>query len=123
MKSTRRTRWSEAQARSALSDQERSGQSIHAFCRDRGWQPERLYRWKRRLEATATAKTVEVAANPTSFVRAEVNEARPEASTTRTLLSAVFELVLCNGQRLRFPAEIDPEALTRTVRALEVGPC
>ncbi len=48
MESKRRTRWSAAQAKVALDDQERSGPTIQAFCQERGWHPQRFYRWRRR---------------------------------------------------------------------------
>ena len=120
MESKRRWRWSAAKARAALADQERSGLTIRAFCQERGWHPERLYRWRRRLEASAGRSSEEMTVAVPSFVRAEVNEIRSVRSPLQTTM---LELVLCNGQRLCFPSEIEPEVLARTVRALEVGPC
>ncbi len=39
MESKRRTRWSAAQAKVALDDQERSGLTIQAFCQEPDWHP------------------------------------------------------------------------------------
>ncbi len=123
MESKRRTRWSAAQAKAALDDQERSGLTIRAFCQERGWHPQRLYRWRRRLESTAGTRAEDGKAVVPSFVRAEVIVPRPTAATRSGSSSAHFELVLCSGQRLCFPTEVDPVALARTVQALEAGLC
>lgn len=123
MESKRRGRWSAAQAKVALEDQERSGLTIQAFSQERGWHPQRLYRWRRRLEATASLRGEEERAAAPSFVRAEVSVLSPTAATRSSSATAHFELVLCSGQRLCFPAEIDPVALARTVQALEAARC
>jgi hypothetical protein len=122
MKSKRRTRWSEAEATAALEDQEGSGLSLQAFCQQRGWHPQRLYRWRRRLEATANPSAEPGRVAAPSFVRAEVS--LPGLTPAWGSGSdAHFELVLCSGQRLCFSAEMDPAALVRTVQALEAGRC
>ncbi len=124
MKSKRRTRWSEAEAKAALDDQGRSGLTIEAFCRERGWHPQRLFRWRRRLEAMAASTSAEEgrAAAP-SFVRAEVSVLRPTPAPVSISPAVHFELVLRSGQRLCFPTEVDPVALARTVQVLEAGRC
>lgn len=61
----RRPHWTEADARRVLADWERSGDSLEAFARSRGLVPQRLAWWRKRLRA-----------------------ARPEASTTLTLVPA-----------------------------------
>jgi transposase-like protein len=119
----RRDRWTASEARAALDAQERSGLTIQAFCRDQGWQPDRLYRWRRRLAVGASASDEEVGVGAPSFVRAEVNGTRLVPAPSSSLSTAMFELVLCSGQRLRFSSEIEPAVLARTVRALEVEPC
>ena len=45
------------------------------------------------------------------------------AAVTSDLPTPQFELILCNGQCLYFPADTDPTALARTVQALEANPC
>jgi transposase-like protein len=62
---SRRPHWTEADARRVLADWERSGDSLEAFARSRGLVPQRLAWWRKRLRA-----------------------ARPEASTTLTLVPA-----------------------------------
>lgn len=122
MTSKRRTRWSEAQAKAALEDQERSGLTLQAFCQEHGWHPQRFYRWRRRLGATASTSAAQGKVAAPSFVRAEVS--LPGLTPAWGSASdAHFELVLCSGQRLCFSAEMDPAALVRTVQALEVGRC
>jgi hypothetical protein len=119
----RRDRWTASEARAALDAQERSGLTIQAYCRDRRWQPDRLYRWKRRLAAGAGASDAVVGVGAPSFVRAEVGETPSVPALNLPTPTAMFELVLCSGQRLRFSSEIDPAVLARTVRALEVESC
>lgn len=119
----RSPRWSVAEATAALADHERSGLSIRAFCHERGWDSERLYRWKRRLSSTTGSPSEDATATTPSFVRAEVNLPRRSAAVTSDLPMPQFELVLCNGQRMYFPADADPAALARTVQALEANPC
>lgn len=123
MESTRRSRWSVAQAKAALADQERSGLTIQAFCQEHGWHPQRFYRWRRHFEATEGSRADEERVAGPSFVRAEVSLGTPVAAPASSSPPAHFELVLCGGQRLCFPAEVDPVALVRTVQALEAGLC
>lgn len=123
MESTRRGRWSAAQAQAALADQERSGLTIQAFCQEHGWHPQRFYRWRRHFEALAGPRAEEESAAAPSFVRAELSMGRPVAVPVSSSPPAHFELVLCGGQRLCFSAEVDPIALVRTVQALEAGLC
>ena len=60
--SSRRTHWTEADARRVLADWERSGHTLEAFARSRGLVPQRLAWWRKRLRGS-----------------------RPEASTTPPL--------------------------------------
>jgi hypothetical protein len=123
MEGKRSPRWSIAEAKAALADQELSGLSLRAFCEERGWHPERLYRWKRRLGARPRTRGEDVAATAPSFVCAEVSVPGPTAATASVLPTASFELVLRSGQRLCFPTDVDPVALARTVQALEANLC
>jgi hypothetical protein len=49
--SSRRTHWTEADARRVLTAWERSGETLEAFARSRGLVPQRLGWWKKRLRA------------------------------------------------------------------------
>ena len=123
MDGKRSPRWSVAEAQVALAEQERSGLSISAFCHERGWHSERLYRWKRRLNVTTNTQCEDAADTTPSFIRAEVNMPHSTAPAASSSLTTPFELVLRNGHRLCFPADADPAALARTVQALEANLC
>ncbi len=122
MEGKRSPRWSVAEAKAALADQERSGLSIRAFCEERGWQSERLYRWKRRLGGGTDGRADDAAIPALSFVRAEVRMPTRVASAAASP-AVMFELVLRSGHRLCFPADVDPIALARTVQTLEAQLC
>lgn len=123
MEGKRRARWSVAEAKAALADQERSGLSIRAFCQERGWQSERLYRWKRRLCGGTDVRADDAAIPALSFVPAEVSMPTRVASAAAAAPTVMFELVLRSGHRLCFPADVDPIALARTVQTLEANLC
>jgi hypothetical protein len=123
MEGRRSPRWSVAEAKAALADQERSGLSIRAFCEERGWQSERLYRWKRRLGGMTDMPGDDPAIPALSFVRAEVSMPTRVVSTAAASPTVMFELVLRSGHRLCFPADIDPITLARTVQTLEAQLC
>ncbi len=56
-------RWTEAEAREVVADLRSSGLTVEQFARRRGLDPQRLYRWRRRLAGDA-------ARPPTSSSRA-----------------------------------------------------
>ena len=90
-------RWTDAEARAALTALATSGMSLAGFARREGVGAHRLYEWRRRLES----------AEKPSFV--EVQRAAPER----------LEVVLRSGRVLRFSQSIDTVALRRLVDALE----
>jgi hypothetical protein len=49
---SRRTHWTESEARRVLADWERSGHTLEAFARSRGLVPQRLAWWRKRLRAS-----------------------------------------------------------------------
>jgi transposase-like protein len=93
-----RPRWSEDEAREALTALARSGQSVGAFAADHDLDPQRLYCWRRRLGACAVATTFEEL----------VIEGRP---TRGAVDASRFEIVLRSGTIVRVPASFDAEAL------------
>jgi hypothetical protein len=103
--STRR-RWTEADARTALEDFDRSGLSERAFALREGIERQRLQRWRRRLEGGSPASPTRAL----SFV--EVRPRTPER----------VEVVLRSGRVLRFAEEIEAVALRRLVDVLEQDP-
>jgi transposase-like protein len=101
--SVARTRWSAEDARAILEKQELSGLSLWRFATSQGLEPERLYRWRRKLGDTRQPlpKFVEV--------RTGGDDAR-------------FEIVLRGGHRVRVRGPVDVEALRAIVVMLE-GEC
>ena len=70
--SSRRTPWTESDARRVLADWQRSGDTLEAFARSRGLVPQRLAWWKKRLLTSGAAVT---------FAPATVIDAPAVAST------------------------------------------
>jgi transposase-like protein len=54
----------EARWRVLVSEQEESGKSVAAFCRERGVPASQMFSWKKRFREAAAAKFVEVAMKP-----------------------------------------------------------
>jgi hypothetical protein len=98
--SVSRRRWTSADARIVLTAFEDSGLSVVAFAEREGLDPQRVYFWKRRLEAAS-------ADAPLAFV--EVMPRRAE----------VVEIVLRSGRILRVPDSVDAAVLRQLVEALE----
>lgn len=78
----RRTFWQQV-----IAQQEKSGQSVRAFCRERGIGEHSLYMWRQRLQRET----------PVTFALVETKRAAAEP--------AMLELLLASGDRLRIPAE------------------
>jgi transposase-like protein len=103
----RRRRWRAADARAVLSELEGSGLSAAAFAVREGFNPQRLYRWRRRLGARSSR-----AERAPAFV-----ELRPRGGEQ-------VEIVLRSGRLLRVCDTIEPSVLERLVLALERSePC
>lgn len=94
-------RWSEREARSALADFARSGQSLIDFAESRGFSPQRLWFWRKRLGAGATAEPAFVAVS------------LPTAAPSRSLIEIVVGDVA-----VRVREDLDVEHLARLVDAL-----
>jgi len=69
-----------------IAQQEKSGQSVRAYCREHGVGEHSLYMWRQRLRREM----------PVSFALVETN---------RTAEPAMLELMLTSGDRLRIPAD------------------
>ena len=98
-----RSRWSADDARGVLAELDGSGLSVKQFAAYMGLDPERLYRWRRRLRDAGRPLFVEVA---------------PPA-TKRLSDAERFVVELGNGRRIRVPAGFDVAELRRLVDALE----
>ena len=98
-------------------EQERSGLTQAAFCRQRKINPGTLAWWRRKLGATAGAEAG--------------RSTRPRRSSSRTdpvrfmevevvgSASKRYEIVLSGGRVLRVPADFDPAHVARLIAAVE----
>jgi transposase-like protein len=99
-----------AKWRGLVAEQEQSGKSVAAFCRDRELAQSQLIYWKRRVRETARA----------SFV--EVQMAQPGAEPrvrARTLGSPTIEVRLKNGRSLMVAASFDARHLRALLATVE----
>src|SRR5262245_47587976 len=87
-------------ARELVEAWEASGLSMAAFCRQRKVASWSFYEWRRRLDVAVPA-LVEVKIAP------------------RPVPSAIYEVELANGRRLRVDANFDDQAVARLVVVLE----
>ncbi len=72
----------------AVNEQERSGRSIRAFCRERGIAEHSFYLWRKRVRQPA----------PVTFALVETGRSAAPAPVW-------IELALVSGERLRVPCE------------------
>lgn len=91
--------------RNVIQQQAGSGQSVSAFCAERGLTEQSLYSWRKRLSDQA----------PVSF--ALVTTERPDQSP-----SAPLELELDAGRRLRIPCGVDAATLRTVLTVLREQP-
>jgi hypothetical protein len=105
-------RWSVAEAQRVLEEQRRSGLSDRAFAKRKGLDPQRLWWWRKRIEAPRGSEAVE-------FV-----EVKPRAGTSEVATSgAMLEVRLVNGRVVMVPAEVEPLVLARLLDAIEGRRC
>jgi len=95
--------WTEDEARAALAELARSGESVAEFARSRGFSTQRVRYWKKRLAATAVVPAFVP-------VRLPVAVARTVAATTIEIASG--------GVTVRVREDLDVEHLARIVEAL-----
>ncbi len=105
-------RWSASRARELLAEARESGESLSAFAQRHSIDPQRLYSWRRKLDA---AKGADSSARSEAFVPVRL---APEAKATP---ASGFEIVLGAGRMVRVGADFDARALRRLVEALEEG--
>jgi hypothetical protein len=84
--------------RQRIAEQENSGQSIRAYCRERELKEHAFYGWRGRLRKQNT---------PVSFALVET---KPTVETPASL-----ELLLASGDRLRIPSDASTLKLVLTV--------
>ena len=102
-------RWTAEDAETVLSAQAASGLSIPAFAAREGFDDQRLYFWRRRLEETSQA------APPPTFI-----EVRGQ---TVAVPRERVEIVLRSGRVVRVNESIDAAVLRRLIAVLEESAC
>jgi hypothetical protein len=98
-----RGRW-----RGLISEQRASGQSVAAFCRERGLCAPQFYYWGKRLSQAAE----------TNFVEAVIVEQQPAVAS---VVCAGIELRLCGGYSLLVQPGFDACHLRALLAVLESG--
>ena len=92
------------QWRERITEQERSGMSVRGFCKTRGIAEHVFYYWRKRLRSQK---------QPVRFALIERGVAPSDSMAT-----AVLELVLATGERLRISAGVDSGTLRTVLHAL-----
>jgi len=103
LKSELWTKW-----RALVSEQSQSGQTVAAFCRDRGIRDSQFYDWKKRVREGEAAKFVEVKVKPSSEQRRPAPERYP-----------AIEIRLNKGRSLLIEAGFDASHLRALLAVLE----
>jgi transposase-like protein len=106
MKQHRAELWSKW--RELISEQSQSGQTVRAFCHDRGLRDSLFYDWKNRLRKGEEAKFVEVKLKQPS------EQLKPAAEHYPAI-----EIRLCNGRSLLVEAGFDASHLRALLAVLE----
>jgi hypothetical protein len=100
-------RWREAYVkwRGLMAEQIGSGQSVAAFCRERGLTTGQFFAWKQRLQRVVEQQFVEV----------QVERTAAQAPKTR---GGTIEIHVAEGWRIRVEPGFDAEHLRAVVAAL-----
>ena len=106
MKQERAEQW--AKWRGLVSEQLSSGQTVAAFCRDRGIRVSQFYDWKKRVREGEAAKFVEVKVKASSEQRTPA----PERYTA-------IEIRLSNGRSILVEPGFDASHLRALLAVLE----
>jgi hypothetical protein len=93
--------------RSLLSEQEQSGQSMAAFCRERQLSKSECYYWKKRLREAGMPQFM------------EVQVAKPYRSQRRSAMESAIEVRLSNGRSLQVAPGFDATHLRELLAVLE----
>jgi len=88
--------------RGRIAEQERSGQSVHMFCKAHGLTEQSFYLWRKRLRQQ----------DPVRFAVLEREPAR------QSTMEHSLELVLTTGERLRIRSGVDGAMLRAVLEAL-----
>ncbi len=96
-----RSRWS-----GLIAEQSGSGETVEAFCRERGLTTSQFYTWRKRLRASATERFL------------EVQVAKPPVRPMPAKRGGV-EIRLAEGHCVLVEPGFDPDHLRAVVKALE----
>ncbi len=108
-----RRRWTEEEASEALVAWEESGLELTAFAIDKGLDPQRLARWRRRLATMGSPMFEEV--TPCLAMVTTADDATAGAAREH------FEILLPSGRVVRVPASFDGSALQRLLAVVDEG--
>jgi hypothetical protein len=103
----RRNEQAFAKWRNLISEHGRSGQSVAAFCRERGLANSHFFYWKKRLREAATPP----------FVALQIANAKP--APVHALWSTSIEVRLSHGRSLVVGANFDADHLRALLAVLE----
>ncbi len=109
-----RRRWKPADAEAVLAALDASGLTLSAFAVREGLDPQRLTRWRRQLESSASRKApvFEEVFHP-KILALRSDEALAVTEHGR------FEIVLSSGRVVRVPASFDGSVLRRLLEIVE----
>ena len=110
MKLETKSRWTSEYARQVLAHADQSGLTDHAFARQKGICPQRLWWWRKRLTEGATPAQTPAA----PFVEVRLPAAMPRQP---------FAVQTRSGRTILVPAGFDAAELRRLLAALEEEEC
>ena len=102
-----------------MSEQGRSGQSVAAFCRERGLCAPHFFAWKKRLREAAGPKFVEVKLVPAGWGQGGAAREPRAPSVLRPAGDSRVEVLLKNGRSLRVGPGFDAELVRALVAVVE----
>ena len=105
--------------RKLVSEQGRSGQSVAAFCRERGLCAPHFFAWKKRLREAAGPKFVEVKLVPAGWGQGGAAREPRAPSVLRPAGDSRVEVLLKNGRSLRVGPGFDAELVRALVAVVE----
>jgi hypothetical protein len=90
--SSRRTHWTESDARRVLAEWEHSGDTLEAFARSRGLVPQRLAWWRKRLRTSRSETSPTLTLVPATVIDATAVASAGPAATIRLPQGITIEL-------------------------------
>lgn len=103
--------WTEIEARGVLEAWKKSGQSLEGYARSRGWVPQRLHWWKKKL---GFGKGADPKGRSMALLPVRVAEARQDARRGEPVT-----VLLRSGHMIKVGRDFDESAFARVVALLE----